>query len=264
MQVPLGGRGPGHAADCDDCVAVLVMGQVPDRAEPGGIAARRDSERGDVLGRRRVSERGELGRVLAGELAAQRIRVGARRHQSREPADGRLVEVFVQVVGDAAQVPGELERAPLGQRRRLSPARVVESARRTGRSRRPPRRTQLRREQVLVAAQTVPANGCAPRAPSKPTPAAARAVVWPECQSYPLFATLGCMPAMAASARRRGRLTAAARYPYPELPATGGRRGGACGRCEKKHTCRAAMAISCLRTCVRNEKTLVTALRLAS
>ena len=58
-------------------------------------------------------------------------------------------------------------------------------------------------------------------APSKRTPASVRAVVWPECQSYPLFATLHRINAIATTNRRRGGGIAAGKRTTAKLRALG-------------------------------------------
>src|SRR5580704_14762286 len=100
-------------------------------------------------------------------------------------------------------------------------------------------------------------------APSKPTPAPARAVVWPECQSYPLFASLGSMPVIATCARRRSGQTATGRHTEPEPEAPRVYRGS-CGGCEKIRARCHGSPSGLVRITVRHRKTLVTALSLAS
>ncbi len=64
MQVPFGAGRPGHTADGHPGVAILVMRELPDSAKTSCVAARRLSERGDVLGRRSVRQGRQLGGVL--------------------------------------------------------------------------------------------------------------------------------------------------------------------------------------------------------
>jgi hypothetical protein len=116
----------GHAADRHDRVAVLVMWQIPHRGEPGGITAGGPGERGDVIGRRRVRQRCKFGRVLPGKLAAEGVGMRSGPHQPCVPADRCLVQVLVEVIGHAAQMPGQLERAPFRARRLRAPGHLVE------------------------------------------------------------------------------------------------------------------------------------------
>ena len=114
MQVPFGAGSARHAADGHHGAAEPVVRQIPDAQGTVGVGARGGRERGDVLGTGRVRKRRKLGGVLPGQLAGQALRAGAAGHQPGHPADRRVVEVLVVVVGDAAQVPGQVGGAPLG------------------------------------------------------------------------------------------------------------------------------------------------------
>src|ERR1019366_4286106 len=72
---------------------------------------------------------GELGRVLPGELAGQRVRGRTGGHQPREPAGRGVVQVLVVVVRDAPQVTRQVDRPPFGTRCRGQPGRISELTR---------------------------------------------------------------------------------------------------------------------------------------
>ena len=126
VQVPFGAGRARHRAHGHIGPAVPVMRQVPRRRQPPSVGPRRLGERHDVLVSGRVREGGKFGRVLPGQLAGERVgrRVGG--HQPGEPASRGIVEVLVVVVGDAAQVPGEVHGPPLGARRAREPGRIGE------------------------------------------------------------------------------------------------------------------------------------------
>ena len=126
VQVPFGAGRARHRAHRDVGLPVSVVGQVPGLRQPAPVGPRRLGERHDVLGSRRVRQRGELGGVLPGQHAGERVGGRVGRHQPREPAGRGVVEVLVIVVGDAAQVPGEIGGPPFGARRRREPGRVRE------------------------------------------------------------------------------------------------------------------------------------------
>jgi hypothetical protein len=52
--------------------------------------------------------------IPATVTAAGSTPVPAGRHEPREPADGRVVEILVVVVGDAAQMTGQVSGTPFG------------------------------------------------------------------------------------------------------------------------------------------------------
>ena len=126
MQVPFGAGGASHPADGDHRVAVLVMRQVPHSGEPVRVVPGRRGERGDVLSWRRVSKRGQFGRVLPGQLAAQGVRMSSGGHQPGVPADRSFIKVLVEVISDAPEMSGYLERPPLRARRLRGPGEVIE------------------------------------------------------------------------------------------------------------------------------------------
>jgi hypothetical protein len=126
VQVPFGAGRARHRAHRDVGPPVPVVGQVPGLRQPPPVGPRRLGERHDVLASRHVRQRGELGGVLPGQRAGERVGRRVRGHQPREPAGWGVVEVLVIVVGDAAQVPGEIGGPPFGARRRREPGRVGE------------------------------------------------------------------------------------------------------------------------------------------
>ena len=126
VQVPFGAGRARHRAHGRLGPAVPVVRQVPGRRQPPSVAPRRLGERPDVLVSGRVRQRGQFGRVLPGQLAGERVGRRAGRHQPGEPAGRGVVEVLVVVIGDAAQVPGEVHGPPLGTRRGREPGRVGE------------------------------------------------------------------------------------------------------------------------------------------
>jgi hypothetical protein len=126
VQVPFGAGRARHRAHRDVGLPVSVVGQVPGLRQPASVGPRRFGEGHDVLASRRVRQRGELGGILPGQLAGERVGGRVGRHQPREPAGRGVVEVLVIVVGDAAQVPGEIGGPPFGARRRREPGRVGE------------------------------------------------------------------------------------------------------------------------------------------
>ena len=126
VQVPLGADRARHRAHGDVGLPVAVVRQVPVRRQPTAVGQRRLGERLDVLRAGHVRQRGELGGVLPGQLAGQRVRGRAGGHQPREPADRGVVEVLVVVVGHASQVPREVHRPPFRAWRGREPGRVGE------------------------------------------------------------------------------------------------------------------------------------------
>ena len=114
VQVPLGTGGTHHAANGHHGVAEAVVRKVPDRAAPGWRRpARRPRTRRCARARSRRPAP-QARRVLPGQLAGQALRAGAARHQPGQPADRRVVEVLVVVVGHAAKVarPGRRRATP--------------------------------------------------------------------------------------------------------------------------------------------------------
>ena len=129
MQMPLGAGRARHRAHRDLGSAVAMVRQVPGRRQPAAVGAGRVGERRDVLGSGRVRQRGQLGGVLPGQLAGQRVRGHVGGQQPGEPAGRRVVEVLVVVVRHAPQMAGQVHRPPLRTRRRGQPRRVGELAR---------------------------------------------------------------------------------------------------------------------------------------
>ena len=127
--MPLGAGRARHRAHRDLGSAVAMVRQVPGRRQPAAVGAGRVGERRDVLGSGRVRQRGQLGRVLPGQLAGQRVRGHVGGQQPGEPARRRVVEVLVVVVRHAPQMAGQVHRPPLRTRRRRQPRRVGELAR---------------------------------------------------------------------------------------------------------------------------------------
>jgi len=126
VQVPLGAGRAGHRRHRDVGAVVPVVGQIPGLRQAPAVGPRRLGERLDVLGPGHVGQRGQLGRVLPGQLAGQGRGGGVGRHQPGEPAVRRVVEVLVIVVGHAPQVAGQVSRPPFGARRRREPGRLGE------------------------------------------------------------------------------------------------------------------------------------------
>jgi hypothetical protein len=129
VQMPLGAGRARHRAHRDLGAPVAVVGQIPGRRQPASVAASRLGERRDVLGAGGVRQRGQLGRVLPGQLAGQRVRGHVGGQQPGQPAGRRVVEVLVVVVRHAPQMAGQVHRPPLRTRRRGQPRRVGELAR---------------------------------------------------------------------------------------------------------------------------------------
>jgi hypothetical protein len=127
--MPLGAGRTGHPRHRYYRVQVLMVGQIPDCREPAGVGPGGCGERGDVLGGRRIGQRRELSGILPRDFAGQQLRRRAGRHQPGIPAGRRVVEVFVQVVRDATQVPGQVRRPPFRARRWPGPGVVVEPVR---------------------------------------------------------------------------------------------------------------------------------------
>ena len=126
VQVPFGAGRARHRAHHDVGPPVPVVRQVPGQRQPPPVGPRRLGERHDVLRPGRVRQRGELGGVLPGQLAGERVRGRVGGHQPREPAGRGVVEVLVIVIGDAPQVTREVHGPPLGAWRRCEPRRVGE------------------------------------------------------------------------------------------------------------------------------------------
>jgi hypothetical protein len=82
-----------------------------------------------MLGPGHVGQCGQLGGVLPGDLAGQRVRGPAGGHQPREPAGRGVVQVLVVVVGHAPQVARQVDRPPFGTRSRGQPGRIGELGR---------------------------------------------------------------------------------------------------------------------------------------
>jgi hypothetical protein len=126
VQVPLGAGRARHRRDGDVSLLVPVVRQVPGQRQPPAVGPRRLGERLDVLGPGHIGQRGQLGRVLPGQLAGQGLGGGVGGHQPREPAGRGVVEVLVIVVGDTSQVGGQIGGPPFGARRRRVPGRLGE------------------------------------------------------------------------------------------------------------------------------------------
>jgi hypothetical protein len=126
VQVPLGAGRARHRRDGDVSLLVPVVRQVPGQRQPPAVGSRRLGERLDVLGPGHIRQRGQLGRVLPGQLAGQGLGGGVGGHQPREPAGRGVVEVLVIVVGDTSQVGGQIGGPPFGARRRREPGRLGE------------------------------------------------------------------------------------------------------------------------------------------
>src|SRR5215469_7727751 len=129
VQVPFGAGGAHHATHGHQGVPEAVVWEIPGSQHPVGIRPRGGHERDDVLGPGRVRQRRKLGRVLPGQLAGQALRAGTSRHQPGQPADRRLVEVLVVVVGHATEVAGQVGGPPLQARRRAFPRLLGELGR---------------------------------------------------------------------------------------------------------------------------------------
>jgi hypothetical protein len=129
VQMPLGAGRARHRAHGDLGAPIAVVRQVPGWRQPAPVGAGGVGERRDVLGSGGVRQRGQLGRVLPGQLAGQRVRGHVGGQQPGEPAGRSVVEILVVVVRHAAQMAGQVHRPPFRTRRRRQPRRVRELAR---------------------------------------------------------------------------------------------------------------------------------------
>ncbi len=126
VQVPLGAGRARHRTHRDLGPPVTVVRQVPGQREPPAVGPGGLGERRDVLGAGGIRQRSELGRVLPGQLAGERVRGCVGGQQPGEPAGRSVIEVLVVVVGDAPQVTGQVHRPPFRTRRGGRPRRVSE------------------------------------------------------------------------------------------------------------------------------------------